>query len=760
MKRFFLLIFGLIPLWVSSQNVPIGTWRTHLPYNRATTITSDGTTQYCGTLSSLFAYNSSTGHYERYTKTEGFSGVGVSRVAYHKPSQTLIIAYDDANIDLLYQDEVYNLSQIKTFSIQGSKKINNITFKGDTAILSCDFGVVFLDVRNRIFKTDVKFSDNLSFSSLNCHDAAFMNGYYYFATSGGVFRVHQSDEIKNLLNWTQINAFGVGPYGAMEVMNNMLYVSYSGLLAFGLNDADTLFSFDGMQKTVLFPGHTKVIYDLHAANNQLVILNEDELRVINTAGSIVWQKAGCFDRARQATMDNSGSVWIADNVYGAFHVNPSTCQIYVMDGPFTFNVFDIEISQGIIWCAAGALNVNFNNAYNIEGLYYRRDNDWKALYIPDFGYPEQTLDVIDIAIDPNDPLHVYAASWGMGLFEIQNYTVINQLVAAPLQTSLLAGFEYKIGGVAFDHNNNLWLSNAHTTAPLKVKKTNNSWSVFGMGSNAPTSNAVVKVEIDDLNHIWVSVVGKGVSVLNPESGASRLLTNIYNQGDLPNVNVRAIACDKNGEMWIGTDDGIRVFSPSQVFSSSNINGQKIVIKNADGNNELLLGETMITDIEVDGANRKWISTFGNGVRLVSENGKEILYSFTTDNSPLLSNNVHCIGIDHQTGEVFFGTELGLVSFRAEATQANNSFGQVYAYPNPVKHDYKGVITIAGMAERATVKITDVSGNLVYETESLGGQAIWDGKKFDGSRVQTGVYLVFCTNRDASETVITKILFIN
>lgn len=753
-------MFICLSAFVWSQNVPIGTWRTHLPYHRGSSITTDGVAVYCGTLSSLYSFNPSTWNYEKYTKTEGFSGVGVSRVAYHKPTQTLLIAYDDANIDLLHNDDIYNLSQIKSFFIQGSKTINNITFLGDTAILSCDFGIVLLDVRNRIVKTNVMFSDNLSFSTLNCMDATFLNGNYYFATTGGVYRVHESKEIKDLSNWIQVPAFASNPYANISAMNNKLYVSFNGFKAFGLTDADTLFSYDGTQKSLLFPGNTQMIYDLYAENNQLVILNEKELRVMNTAENIVWQKSGCFDRAREATMDNQGNVWIADNAYGMFKVSASACHPYGLDGPFTQNVFDIEISKGVIWCAAGALGLSFNNIYNIEGFYYNKENDWKYLAIPDFGYPEQTRDIIDMAIDPNDPLHVYAASWGMGLFEINNYTVTGQLVSAPLQPSVAPGYEYKIGGLAFDRSNNLWLSNAHTLAALKVKKANNSWATYNLGGNAPTSSILYKLISDDLNHIWLSVIGKGIAVLNPENGSSRLLSNIYNQGDLPNLNVRAMACDHNGEMWIGTDDGIRIFSPGQIFSNANVNGQKIIIKNADGHNELLLGETMITDIEVDGANRKWISTMGNGVRLVSENGRDIIYSFTAENSPLLSNTVYCIGINQENGEVYFGTALGLVSFRAEATEAGNSFGEVYAYPNPVKHDYKGVITITGMAKRSTIKITDVSGNLVYETESLGGQAIWDGKKFDGNRVQTGVYLVFCTNYDASETVITKILFIN
>ncbi len=755
-----LLAFFAYGLIQAQNNVPVGSWRTHLPFTRGISITDDGTQIYCGTMHSLYSHNTQTGEFEKYTKTEGFSGVGVSRVLFHMPTQTLIICYDDSNIDLLKNNVVYNLSQIKTTIIQGSKSINNIKTKGDSAIISCDFGIVVLDVKNQVIKTDVKFSDDISFTGAKCYDSEYLNGYYYFATSIGIYRVNENTNIKNLNNWQKLTMFPNGHYNNLELFNNKIYLNYSGILTSNNPNADTLLAFDGTNRYVVNTGNNKMINDLHAENGMLCVVYPDEVRIINQAENTIFTQLGCFIDARQATIDNQGAVWVAENKYGAFRITTNSCNIFTIDGPFTNHVFDLEIKNGIIWAAAGALTNGFGNMYNIEGLYYNRDNDWKRAPYVDFGYSTPTQDVIDVIIDPQDPLHVYAACWGTGLVELYNYQVVSQLVSSPLDVSQVPGFEYKIGGLAFDKNNNLWMSNSHTSTPLKVKRNNNTWSEYGFGSNVPTSSPSVKVSVDALNNIWMSVIGKGILVFNPQTNASRLLTNVFNQGDLPSTTVRVMTPDRNGEMWVGTDDGIRIFSPSQVFNSSNINGQKIVIKAEDGNNELLLGETIITDIEVDGANRKWIATDGNGVRLVSENGREIIYSFTAENSPLLSNKVNCIAIDHASGEVYFGTSLGIVSFRAEATEAGNSFGEVYAFPNPVKPDYNGVITITGMAEKSTVKITDISGNLVYETESLGGQAIWDGKSFDGKRVQTGVYLVFCANRDASETVVTKILFIN
>jgi hypothetical protein len=176
--------------------------------------------------------------------------------------------------------------------------------------------------------------------------------------------------------------------------------------------------------------------------------------------------------------------------------------------------------------------------------------------------------------------------------------------------------------------------------------------------------------------------------------------------------------------------------------------------------DLLLSTEKINDIAVDGGNRKWIATEKSGVFLVSDDGKKEIRHFTEENSPLFSNNVLTLAVNDLTGEVFFGTDKGIVSYRGEATEATDDFGKVYVFPNPVREDFEGDITVTGLARDANVKFTDISGNLVYETTALGGQAVWDGRNFRGERVHTGVYLVFCTNRDGSRTRVTKLLFIH
>jgi hypothetical protein len=174
----------------------------------------------------------------------------------------------------------------------------------------------------------------------------------------------------------------------------------------------------------------------------------------------------------------------------------------------------------------------------------------------------------------------------------------------------------------------------------------------------------------------------------------------------------------------------------------------------------LLEKEIITAIAVDGANRKWFGTKSSGVFLTSADGETELEHFTTENSPLLNNEITDIAVNQKSGEVFIGTISGLISYMGEATEANDEFSDVYVYPNPVRETYEGPIVVKGLVNDTDVKITDISGNLVYKTTSLGGQAIWDGKNLNGNRCKTGVYLVFLSDALGEKTKVTKLMFIH
>ncbi|MGM0407320.1 MAG: T9SS type A sorting domain-containing protein, partial [Bacteroidota bacterium] len=298
-----------------------------------------------------------------------------------------------------------------------------------------------------------------------------------------------------------------------------------------------------------------------------------------------------------------------------------------------------------------------------------------------------------------------------------------------------------------------------------VKMSDENWYSFNFDSEI--SNILVSdIIVTENNHKWVILPGNGLFVFddnntpdNENDDLYKKLSVVDENGKIISNNVYSIAEDVNGVIWVGTDQGIVVYyNPSDVFETSAFYAQRITLT-VDDVTQHLLNTELISSIAVDGANKKWLGTQNSGVYLVSKDGTEEINHFTEKNSPLLSNKINDVGIDHETGEVFFATDKGLISYRGSATMGSDEFRDVYVYPNPVRENYDGDVTIRGLVSDVNVKITDISGNIVYETTAEGGQATWNGKNFSGKRVSTGVYLVFCSNEDGTKTHITKLLFI-
>ena len=221
-------------------------------------------------------------------------------------------------------------------------------------------------------------------------------------------------------------------------------------------------------------------------------------------------------------------------------------------------------------------------------------------------------------------------------------------------------------------------------------------------------------------------------------------------GNLPSNNVTAVAVDFDDEIWIGTEDGFVVlYNSAGVFGSTNVDASRILV-NFEGNVEQLLDDTPISDIEIDGGNRKWIATASTGIFLLSADGQEVITHFTKENSPLISDNILDMEFDYQTGELFIVTDIGLVSYRSDATQGDPEYSNVTVFPNPVKPDYFGPITIQGIRYDSDVKITDVAGNLVYQTTSNGGTATWNGKTLTGENVPGGIYMIWTATNEKKD----------
>ncbi|MBL0072839.1 MAG: hypothetical protein IPP34_13970 [Bacteroidetes bacterium] len=369
---------------------------------------------------------------------------------------------------------------------------------------------------------------------------------------------------------------------------------------------------------------------------------------------------------------------------------------------------------------------------------------------------------------------MYVGSKGQGIIEMLNGVAIASYrdTNSTLQVGIGNPSQCQVVGMGFDSDNNLWALNSLAAKPVNVRTTAGNWRAFSIPdiSGAPLFGDLT---VDSYGQKWINVIGNnaplgnGIAVFSDNGtledatdDKSRFISSGIGSGNLPSTDIRAITEDLENEIWLGTGKGVAViYSPSAVLTSTNFDAQQILIKQ-DGINQYLLESEVVTAIAVDGANRKWIGTESGGVFLMSPDGTEQILNFNEVNSPLLSNYILSIAIDQESGVIYFGTNRGVISYKGDAIAGTGGCSDVLAYPNPVRPDYTGPIAIKGLVPNGSVKITDVSGNLIFETKSNGTQALWYGKNFKGEKAHTGVYLVFSTDEEGENTCVTKLLFIN
>ena len=770
MKKILLSFVSLLFLfnYSYSQDIAITEWRSHLPYKNCIAVDVAGNIIYCATTTSVFYYDKSDQSVSRLTKVNGLSDINISSIRYSSKYSVLIVTYTNANIDLVYSDGIVNISDIKRKPIYGNKTINNITLYDDYAYFSCGFGIVVLDLDKKEIKDTYYIGNNGN--ATNVYDLACDGNKFYAATETGILKAnHSGVNLANYTNWVKDTTINPNcAYNSIVAYNHKIFTN----LSVPAYDKDTLFMFDGSQWVIADTTRYNDIFSMRVSNNKLLISYSMSVVVYDTSNKIVdvvWTLNPGSISPRCAMLDNENNYWMADTYQGLVRYKDWDSQKIIPNGPGSTDVFSMAISGSDLYVAPGGVSSSWGNVWNINGVYSLVGDSWYVLKDHNAAAFDTLYDIICVAIDPSDNNHVFAGSFASGLVEIKSglvtktYNETNSGLERPYSNYYWMG----IGGLCYDSDNNLWVVNAGCNSLLKVMKPDGTWQGFSM---APYLNQArgSKIIADKNGQKWVIltntpgllVFSENGTISNTSDDVVRVLTTSVGNGNLPSNNVLSVAEDLDGKVWVGTDKGVAVFyNPERVTTSGNFDSQVITILQ-DSIAQHLLEFESVTAIAVDGANRKWLGTEKAGVFLMSDDGQKEIYHFTAENSPLFSNTITSIVIDDKTGEVFFGTANGIISFKSTATRGGEVINNVYAYPNPVPAGYTGSIGIKGLVKDADVKITDVSGMLVYETKSYGGQAIWNGKNFSGQKVQTGVYFVFCSSADATSKLVTKIMVIN
>ena len=788
MKKSLLIAFCLLTLsWGWSQTA-IGKFRAHIPMRSFFSVAVADDYVYAATDNGLMLLDLSTINKEHpdlstWSKVDGLSDISIKKIFYEESRNVLIVCYENGNLDIIKDDKLYNMRDIRDKQITGSKVVSHIRTYDNRTFLVYPFGVVTIDLEDLVIE-DTWFTKKNG-TQYTAKDIAVDANNYYVSTSEGIFSISKSNNNPaNFTEWHLYNSTQDVDYNHLISFGNRIFANKNG----DPNDEehpaqDTLYT---LEQGEWIP--TTLAYfdirDLRSTADELVICNMDYVDIFDqelnrTYHAGLYVEGISFPSAQEAVAKD-GQIWVADLQSGLLRAVREYYDLirYTENGPFSLSTQSICSHQGVTVIVPGApLGSAFAPAYNHPSISWFANQKWdfNAYEFSEYDPQHKTYDLSNVIINPNNESEWYVASWGNGLFKCTDKHVTKHFNAANSPLDSTDQGQTFIYGLAFDKKGNLWITNSMCDTMLKMMEPNGTWHQYNITRGVLTSSCKNVVAnhllIDSRGYKWVNfprssefnlynlIAFSDNGTYDDMSDDKFARVDMNASAEVKSTTVYCMAEDRDGEIWIGTDKGIKViYFPSKIFEG-NVYPRNILMEQ-DGYVSVLFEYEEITAIAVDGANRKWIGTSKAGVFLMSEDGQEELLHFTEEDDPMFSNQITSICIDQISGEVFFGTAKGLISYRGTATGSFEKYEDLPVYPNPVRHDYTGPVAINGLKANSLCKITDATGKLVWQGISNGGELIWYCVDHFGNRPATGVYYVMSSDENGKEKIVTKFLFVH
>lgn len=736
----FAACWGLLQI-LQAQLIQTGQWRTHLSYKNAVICESTQRYVYAASTQGFFRVMMNYGDMEKLGKEEGFANNEVTTLEYNSEKNILFIGYADGNIDLLQNDRlILNIPGFKNKALQGDKRILGASFNENEALISTYFGLLVVDM--------VNFEINDSYSSIGPNgtaisvlSATIVGDSVYIGTDKGIrfAKWSKSINLNDFTQWQWAYESGKPAQHLSRYKNSLLFESDSTIYQWR----------NGLTQ---FLPEKRPVARIWRNTNGTHIGRQGEIRSYGPNGMV----SETINLVTGITQFTDGIFWFCTGIGpGVIKKDPAGEIAYMPDGPADPSIFRMTQNAANILASAGGVSSTFGNAFNNAGFYQYTPAGWKNNLASPFNTNMYDFTFVQYIKSKN---WYMAATHSNGILVIKDGVIINRYDEnnSPLKRQPPINL-IKVSGIAEDSKGNIWIASFGADAPLFCLTKSGQWKTPQVPS---ACREVKELSIDYLDRKWMILQTGGIQVFDEgksiDIASDDKTVYLGTQQGLITPEVLTVKSDNLGYTWIGTNQGLNVYSgSSNLFISPKLDRY---IVDQDGSVGYLMGEETINDICVDGGDRKWMAT-NNGLFLIESYGQRVMKHFNAQNSPLLSNRVICIGQSNTTGEIFAGTDKGIVSYRSDANQAEELFDKIKVYPNPVPPKYDGLITIEGLTNNAEVKITDVTGKLIYQTKANGGKATWNGFRMDGSTPNSGVLFVFAINTDGSETAMGKFIYI-
>ncbi|MDR0742873.1 MAG: hypothetical protein LBF05_00740, partial [Tannerella sp.] len=714
-------------------------WNTYLAYHEATGIAETNERVYVLANGSLYSYGKEDTEVKTCSKQTGLSDNDIRIIKYNPHNQTLIIVYQNGNIDLQNKDGINNMPDLKNNLNIQSKIINDIYLHNEYAYLSADFGVMVVNTDKKEVLDTYKIDRTKS--------VCILNDTIYAATKDGLMKACMKDNLLDLNNW-QDKKLNTTDFEEKEIQTICLF---RDKLFFCVTGKGIFYETGG---EIIALAKQIYVKNIMVQNDELLVYTSEDLSIYQNTDHFIYVTVGNINDV--VSLKDDGKYWIAAGVNGLIGIEKGS------DNKFVKIVSDITINSPKR-NYNGFMTLHDNKKLLITGgdkgnarllrpgtFMIFEDDTW---YNFDESIANREIskligtyswDYMGVAVDPDDENHYFIATYGEGVIELKdheflklhnsdNSTLRSALTYVENGVEIQARNYVRTGSVCFDKDKNLWITNCSVNNAIHVLNSKGEWIALYY-PEIRNADKIDKILICANGHKWVNVPDDGIFVLDDNGTIEDTSDDRYNYfktfrdaqsstgANLRSSQYLAMAEDRSGAMWIGTNIGLlKCSAPSDATTNPDLSCSRLV---RDGEAYFLSGES-VTAIAVDADNQKWIGTAGQGVFLINEDGSETIYNFKTDNSPLLSNTIKSIAINHLTGEVFFGTDNGLVSYNSGVKSGTTPFSDVYAFPNPVRPEYNDKVTITGLTNNANVKITDINGNLLYQGRATGNQIVWN-----------------------------------
>lgn len=776
MKKVIFIFFLCTSLSMFSQVDYSNSWEDFYSYNNVKDFVKVDNIIYALADNAVFIFDENTLEIEKFSSIQGLSGETTSSIYYSADFDRLVIGYENGLVEVIDGDGSISISSdIVNFNQSGSKRINHISGLGSILYLSTPFAIVEYNIEKLEFG-DTFFIGNGS-TSLNINQTLIANNTIFAATEDGVFTADVSSNILiDFNNWNQ--NFERRDFSNISQFNNQIYVT-EGARLYQLNNS-ALSEIRNFSETII--GMKSSISHLAVALNKTSIIIDTSNNEVTSFSTIPE-----FDFTLSNAFFADNTVYLATVEFGILKTSINQLNNYEEihpAGPLSNEVFSIDVLNNNLWVVFGGHNSFYGSLGRRKGFSHFNGEDWiNTQYNPEF----PVLDMSYVTIDPFSENRAYISSMGVttdfnsvstgGITVVENdeiTTFYNHLNSSlediePNNTGVLV---IRVTDTTFDSQGNLWVASMSFHEELKKLSASGQWSSYNLSGLKTVTNqlGLSEIAIDRSNNVWIGTRRNGIYAFNENGNRQRALIATPNLGNLPDTDVLSVAIDGDNRVWMGTRTGMVVFrNASSVFDAEVLNAEPVIIEE-NGVGERLLGDQRINSIVVDGAENKWFGTDNGGVLYTNPSGQTTLANFSKENSPLPSNRILKIRVDDNNGKVYFATDKGIVAYNSNVAPFGEVLADVYGYPNPALKNHQ-TITITGrngknLPKGTNVKILDVAGNLVYETnviegqEVQGGKVVWNKKNLAGNSVASGIYIVLLSNNDASETATAKIAIVN